>query len=59
MEWTLVIFIYAGILASGDSVALTALPGWNTKASCEQAGKELQPLVKKAAKELRFVCVKR
>ena len=52
-------FIYAGMLASGDSVALITLPGWSTKAACEQAGKELEPLVRSTAKALRFVCVKR
>lgn len=59
MEWTLVIFIYAGMLAKGDSVALQALPGWTSKTACEQAGRDLEPLVKTTAKELRFVCVKR
>lgn len=59
MEWTLVIFIYAGMLAKGDSVALQTLPGWTSKATCEQAGRELDPLVRTTTKELRFVCVKR
>ena len=58
MTWTLVVFIYAGMLAKGDSVALQTLPGWTTQASCEAAAKALSPLVSGTAKEIRTVCVK-
>jgi hypothetical protein len=59
MEFILVVLIYAGAFAKGDSVALQALPGWSSRAACEQAGRELEPLVKATSKEVRFVCVKR
>ena len=58
MTWTLVIFIYAGMLAKGDSVALQTLPGWTSQASCEAAASALSPLVQGTFKEIRTVCVK-
>jgi hypothetical protein len=58
MSWTLVIYIYAGMLAQGDSVALTHIQGFKTEQSCASAGNATKPLVKGSAKELRFVCIK-
>ena len=56
MSWTLVIFIYAGVLAKGDSVALTYIPGFKSEAACAAAGSVSKPLVKDTFKELRYVC---
>ena len=53
----LVIYIYAGILAKGDSVSLVSIPQPSQQA-CMAAGKAAEDLVKGSAKELRFVCVK-
>lgn len=58
MEWILVAYIYAGALATGDSVALQAIKGFKTEISCQEAGKALNPLVSATAKNVRFVCVK-
>lgn len=58
MSWTLVIYIYAGMLATGDSVAVTHIPNFKTEASCTAAGKATKPLVNGSAKELRFVCIR-
>ena len=58
MSWTLVVYIYAGMLAKGDSVTLTHIQGFKTEAHCAVAGNALNPLVKGSAKELRFVCIK-
>lgn len=55
--YTLIIFIYAGILAKGDSVALDHVPGFETKAACEQAGAATKKFVKGTAKEHEYVCV--
>lgn len=57
MTWTLIVFIYAGMLARGDSVALLSLPNWSSEAACTKAGNALKPLVQGTAKELAFVCV--
>lgn len=59
MTWVLVLYIYAGMLAKGDSVTLTTVEGFHSKASCETAGKAAEPLVGGSAKELRFVCLPR
>lgn len=57
MEWVLVLYIYAGAFASGDSVALTTIP-MQSQEACQSAGKASGSLVTGSAKVLRFVCVK-
>ena len=57
MEWVLVVYIYAGAWARGDSVAMTTVP-MISEAACHVAGEKLSPLVERTAKEVRFVCVK-
>ena len=59
MEWLLIVLVYAGPWAKGDSVSMWTVPGWTTQAECQRAGRELDPLVKASTKELRFVCVAR
>lgn len=54
----LIIYIYAGIMAKGDSVALIQVPGFSSELSCQSAGKETTKFVKGSAKEHRFVFVK-
>lgn len=58
MSWTLVIYIYAGLLAQGDSVALTHIKGFKTEQHCEAAGVSAKPLVRGSAKELRYICIR-
>lgn len=57
MEWILVLYIYAGPWAKGDSVALTQIP-MITQEACERSAKDAESLVKNSAKELRHVCLK-
>lgn len=57
MTWALVMYIYAGMLAKGDSVALTTIDGFATQAECQAAGNNSRQLVAGSAKELRFVCI--
>jgi len=54
----LLIYIYAGALASGDSVALVSVPGFTSEAACNEAGKKTAKFVAASTKEHRFVCVK-
>lgn len=56
--WILVIYIYAGVMAKGDSVTLDHVPGFRSEAHCAAAGSALKPLVASSAKELRFVCLR-
>ncbi len=57
MEWILLIYVYAGILAKGDSVALTTIPGYASKDACEQSARDLPKLVKGTTKEVVYVCL--
>lgn len=58
MTWILVIYIYAGVLARGDSVTIVAIPQFKDEASCIEAGKKTAKFVEGSSKEHRFVCVK-
>ncbi len=57
MEWILLIYVYAGILAKGDSVALTTIPGYASKDACEQSARDLPKLVQRTTKEVVYVCL--
>jgi hypothetical protein len=57
MTWVLVLYIYAGTFAKGDSVTLTTIEGFSSKATCIEAGKQSEALVSNSAKEVRYVCV--
>jgi hypothetical protein len=56
-EWILVMYIYAGILAKGDSVTMFAVPGYTSEKACMEAGPLAKPLVSGSAKDYRFVCL--
>ena len=57
MEYVLVLYIYAGALAQGDSVALTTIP-MQDKVVCETAAKQAESLVRASTKVLRTSCLK-
>jgi hypothetical protein len=57
MTWILVLYIYAGPLAKGDGVSVTAIQ-MPTEAACNDSGRKAALLVKGSAKELRFLCLK-
>ena len=54
MEWVLILFVHASLLASGDSVALTQVPMENEKA-CRLAGDAARSLVYEYAKIVPIV----
>lgn len=56
--WTLIIYIYAGMLAKGDSVALLSVPGFTSEFACFAAAAQTGKFVSGSAKEHRFACVK-
>lgn len=58
MSWTLVLYIYAGVFAKGDSVTLTHIPGFKTEQHCQAAGNMTKPLVSGSAKEIRYICIR-
>lgn len=57
MEWVLIVYIYAGAWAKGDSVTLATVP-MATEEACNKAGNQLDPLVYNSSKEVRYVCIK-
>ena len=57
MEYVLVLYIYAGALAQGDSVALTTVP-MQDKVVCETAAKQAESLVARSTKVIRTACLK-
>lgn len=57
MEYVLILYIYAGAMAQGDSVALTNIP-MADKATCETAAKQAESLVARSTKVLRTACLK-
>lgn len=57
MEWILLIYVYAGVFAKGDSVAMTTIENFPTEESCETAARGLPRLVKGTAKEVLYLCI--
>jgi len=58
MNWTLILYIYAGAFAKGDSVTLNHIPGFKTEQHCSAAGSMSRSLVSGSTKELRFICIR-
>jgi len=57
MHYILIIFIYAGPLANGDSVAIESVPNFTTKASCVKAAEQLKTFTNGTAKVYKYACV--
>lgn len=57
--WVLIIYIYAGALASGDSVSLTNVDGFTSQQACQEAGAQGKGLVSTSSKVYKFVCVQK
>lgn len=56
--WILILYIYAGAFAKGDSVTLASVPGFSSQVACEAAAKQGDKLVAGTSKEFRYLCVK-
>lgn len=57
--FTLILYIYAGVLARGDSVSIDHIDGFVSEQQCVAAAKQAEGLVKNSSKEFRFVCVRK
>ena len=55
--WILILFVHAGFMSNGDSMSITAVPGFATEAGCNAAGQKTKGLVGGTVKNLEFVCV--
>jgi len=58
MTWILVMYIYAGVLANGDSVALQHIDGFTSQEQCQRAGNQAEGLTRGSSKVYRFVCLR-
>jgi hypothetical protein len=54
--WTLILFAYANMMASGDSVAFTNV-NFVSQKSCVSAGEQATTMAKNTAKTIRYICV--
>jgi hypothetical protein len=59
MTYILVMYIYAGMLAKGDSVTLVNAGEYTSIDACNAAGMSGNELVKGSAKEYRYLCLKK
>lgn len=57
MGYTLILFLYAGMMSKGDSVALSNVPGFATEQACMAAGRKAVDMTKGTFKDGSFVCV--
>lgn len=55
--WVLIIYIYAGVLAKGDSVAIDHISGFSSKENCMAQGQLAKDLVGNTTKDYRYVCI--
>lgn len=58
-NWILIVYVYAGVFAKGDSVGLTNVDGFGSRDTCIEAGKQLKKLTDNTAKEIRYECIER
>jgi len=57
MSFVLIMYIYAGAFARGDSASMLAVP-MPSMDVCQREGKRGETLVGGSAKDYRFVCLK-
>lgn len=57
MKFTLIVFLYAGMMSKGDSVAITTVPGFVTEQACVAAGQKAVSMTERTFKDGKFVCV--
>jgi len=56
--WTLILFAHVGMMGSGNSNALTNVPGFQTQQLCIAGGNEAKRLSDSSVKVITYVCVK-
>lgn len=57
--WVLVVFLYAGALASGDSLTVTTVEGFSSEQACRSEGPKLKSLVSGTKKAYSFECIQK
>lgn len=59
MSYILVMYIYAGAFAKGDSVTMTTAGEFTTIQACKTAGDMGNELVRDSYKSYRYVCLEK
>jgi hypothetical protein len=54
--WILILMMHVGAFGDGNSNALTSVSGFNSRASCETAGRNAAAMAQGTVKEIKFVC---
>lgn len=57
MTYILILFMSIGSFSDKDSMALTNVPGFQSKAECQAAGELASHAFAKGTKQAAFVCV--
>lgn len=57
VEFILVLFVHAGVMSKGDSMAITNIPGFISAADCEAAGKAAKKLTEGTVKSTEYTCI--
>ena len=55
--YVLVMYIYAGMMAKGDSVTMQIIEGYTSEKACMEAGPLAKSLVSGSLKEYKYVCL--
>lgn len=58
ITYVLIIFAHVGAMGSGNSNALTSIPGFSTLQLCNAAGEQAKHLADGTMKEIRYTCAK-
>ena len=57
MNWTLILFAYAGAMSNSDSMALTTVSGFRTQVECQAAGEQSKKMAVGSTKVIKSYCV--
>jgi hypothetical protein len=56
--FVLIIYIFAGVFAKGDSVTVTSVPNFSSESQCIIAAKKVTEFTNGTTKDVRVICVK-
>lgn len=56
--WTLILFAHVGAMGTGNSNALTSVPGFATEQLCRSAGQQARGMAGGSVKSIEYVCAR-
>ena len=57
MSWTLILFIYAGLLSKTDAVALASVTDIRTAQECSEAGQRATQMTSGSLNVAEYICI--